>query len=309
MHPVAFTAWNHLPALARPRRRAGSAGPAEPPSASAPTRLPAPPFEAADGSSRTLLRLQPGWLAADVVPAYPASRSRPAELLALPWPLKPLGSAHAGASRLADGRISWWIRHAPLRGVSPPMLAWWFAHLEGDVTIGRRRINRYRLWHPHDHVHASYAWRRADGTVGPGAAIRLREFLGANPAYEVNVTSVIERLDAGGFVHCPLLHGVQGLARMEYRFTAVPGGTLYENRLIVGGSQGWRRALNPLLQRWLFDRAHGLAWLRHNIEEVGQLERFLPALYAAEHGEPLAAATAAQAAPPAAVPLPAAAPR
>lgn len=217
-------------------------------------------------------------------PAYPSSRKRPAEPLDLPWPLRSLGSARHGRERLPDGRMSWWIRHAPLQGVSPRMLAWWFAHLEGDVVIGGRRINRYRAWHPYDHVHASYAWRCADGSVGPGAAIRLREFLGGNPAYEVNVVSEIEKLDEEGYIHNPILHGLRGLARMEYRFHRMPQGTLYENRLLVGGAAGWQRRLNPLLQRWVFDHAHGMAWLRHNIEEVGQFERFLPALYRTETG-------------------------
>lgn len=214
----------------------------------------------------------------------PANRRRPAVATESPWPLRPLESAEHGVESLPDGRISYWIRHAPLRGVTPAMLAWWFAHLEGTVRVGGRTIDRYRIWHPVDHVHASYARRRADGTVGPGAAIRLREFLGGDPRHEVNVVSDIERLDEGGFVHNPRWHGIRGLARMEYAFEAIPEGTRYCNRLIVGGAAGWRRWLSPWLQRYGFDAAHGRAWLRHNVEEVGQFEHFLPGLYAQEVG-------------------------
>ena len=218
------------------------------------------------------------------VPAYPATRNRPPEPLALPWPLKPLGSAEWGAERLADGRMCYWIRHDIVRGVTPAMLAWWFAHLEGDVEIDGRRINRYRAWHPYDHVHASYARRRPDGSVGPGAAIRLREYLGANRRHEVDIVTEIEKLDEEGYVHNPVLDGIRGLARMEYRFGRVPGGTLYENCLLIGGAHGWRRALSPILQRFGFPHERGIAWVRHNIEEVGQFERFLPALYRRETG-------------------------
>lgn len=216
------------------------------------------------------------------VPAYPAARARPAEPLAVPWPMKPLGSARCGTERLADGRISYWIRHDILKGVTPRMLAWWFSHLEGDLLIDGRRVNRYRAWHPYDHVHASYARRLADGSVGPGATIRLREYLGGNSRYEVNVFSDIEKLDEEGFIHNPRLHGVSGLVRMEYRFTRVPEGTLYENRLLIGGASGWRRALSPLMQTLGFNRERGTAWLRHNIEEVGLFEHFLPDLYRQE---------------------------
>ncbi len=213
------------------------------------------------------------------MPAYPVSRAIPPEPALTPWPLKPLASARSGVERLPTGQLRFWICHEVLHGVTPAMLAWWFANLEGEVEIDGRRINRYRAWHPHDHVHASY-WRRLpDGSVGPGAWIRLREYLGANRRYEVNIRTRIEKLDEEGFVHNPVVHGLCGIARMEYRFTPVDGGTLYENCLIVGGARGWRRRLNPLIERLMFTPQQGIAWLRHNIEEVGQLERFLPGLY------------------------------
>lgn len=222
------------------------------------------------------------------VPAYPAGHDQVPEPAPVPWALKPFASAASGHERLPDGRDSWWIRHEVLRGVTPAMLVWWFSHLEGDVVVGGRRIDRYRAWHPYDHVHASYARRRPDGSIGPGAQIRLRELLGANRAYTVDTVTDIERLDEGGFVHNPRLHGIPGLVRMEYRFTPVPGGTLYENRLLIGGAGGWRRRITPLIRRFGFDAAHGRAWLRHNIEEVGAFEQFLPALYRLETGDPTA---------------------
>lgn len=232
----------------------------------------------------TTLPLRLGRSVATDFPAYPDTRPEPAEPVVLPWGLKPLGSADFGAERLPDGRLSYWIRHDVLQGVTPRMLVWWFSHLEGDVLVAGRRINRYRAWHPYDHVHASYARRRPDGTVGPGAQIRLREYLGANHRYSVDTVSDIEQLDERGFIHNPRVHGIGGLVRMEYTFTRVADGTLYENRLLVGGTHGWRRLVTPLVQRFGFDHAHGLAWLRHNIEEVGMFEHFLPGLYRQETG-------------------------
>ncbi len=226
----------------------------------------------------------PSPLMAGDAPAYPARHARPPEPLRLPWALKPLGSALYGVEQRPDGRLCYWIRHDIIRGVTPRMLVWWFSHLEGDIEIEGRRINRYRAWHPYDHVHASYARRLADGSVGPGAVIRLREYLGGNPAYEVDITTEIEKLDEEGYIHNPVLHGISGLARMEYRFTRVAGGTLYENCLLVGGQSGWRRAITPLMQRFGFPHDRGIAWLRHNIEEVGQFEHFLPGLYRQETG-------------------------
>ncbi|RJF90037.1 hypothetical protein D3874_16785 [Oleomonas cavernae] len=205
--------------------------------------------------------------------------------LRLPWGLKPLGSADYGMDLLDDGRRRYWIRHEVIRGVTPRMLAWWFANLEGEIEIGGRRLNRYRVWHPYDHVHASYARRRGDGSVGPGARIRLIEVLGRNPRYLVDTITHIERLDEGGYVHNPEVLGRTGFARMEYGFESHPQGTCYENCLIIGMAGRPARLPNRLIGGLKFPHEQGLAWIRHNIEEVGMFENFLPGLYAGETGQ------------------------
>jgi hypothetical protein len=66
----------------------------------------------------------------------------------------------------------------------------------------------------------------------------------------------------------------------DHRFTCVEGGTLYENSLTVGPAGA---LLGPILnrgvRRWLFPVHMGRAWLRHNVEEVENLQFFLPELY------------------------------
>ena len=205
--------------------------------------------------------------------------------LALPFALKPVSSAESGAEKLPDGRTRYWIRHDIVRGVIPAMLVWWFQNLEGTIDFAGHTFNRYRFWHPGDHVHASYARRRPDGTIGPGAQIRLIEVLGRDPRYVVDTTTHIERLDEGGYIHNPELHGRTGLVRMEYRFEPTPTGTFYENSLTIGSPAAWYGLIRPLVTRFGFTPEQGQAWLRHNIEEVGMFENFLPGLYKAETGK------------------------
>src|SRR5690606_12657324 len=126
-----------------------------------------------------------------------------AEPLDLPFALKSLATADTGMERLGDGRIKYWIRHDVIRCVTPRMLDWWFRNLEGDVELAGRTHSRYRFWHPADHVHVGYARRLPDGTIGPGAAIRIVEVLGRDPRFLVDTVSRIERLDEGGFIHSP----------------------------------------------------------------------------------------------------------
>lgn len=201
------------------------------------------------------------------------------EPLAIDWVCKPVASARSGLRMLDDGRLQCWIEHEVIRGVTPAMLVWWFGHLEGDMLYQGRRLSRYRVWHPRDHLRIRYARRNADGRVGVGSVIHLTEMLGANPRYLVDVHSEIVRLDEGGFGHRPRVHGLR-LAAMDYEFEAVPEGTLYRNSLTVGRAGRGSRLLNALIRKFVFDEARGHAWIKHNIEEVGNFEAFLPALYA-----------------------------
>ncbi|MCE9598768.1 MAG: hypothetical protein K8S54_12440 [Spirochaetia bacterium] len=205
------------------------------------------------------------------------------EPLAVSWNRKPVNAAKTGCRYLPDGRVQFWIEHDLVRGVTPEMLVWWFSHLEGSLDYNGMIVNRYRIWHPEDHVHASYERRLPDGTVGPGAQIRLVEYFGRNPNYIVNVVTDIEKLDLSGFRHVPRLHGWLRIATMDYSFQNVTGGTRYVNSLTIGW-KGWTwKLVRSLFLRFVFPEARGFAWIKHNVEEVGQFERFLPGLYASEN--------------------------
>lgn len=202
------------------------------------------------------------------------------EPLPLFWQLKPVSSARAGVETLKDGRRKYWIKHDVLKNVTPRMLAWWFGHMEGDVEIQGQRFPRYRVWHPLDHVYARYVRRVPDEPVTPETQVALCEYLGRNPAYKIEAVSTIEKLDETGFIHAVIRGGVQ-IARMEHVFTKTADGVRDENCLIVPGTP----RLGPfvrLLGPFLFPDGKGQAWLKHNIEEMGNLENFLPELYERE---------------------------
>jgi hypothetical protein len=192
-------------------------------------------------------------------------------------------SARSGFRILADGRIHCWIEHDIIRGVTPRMLVWWFTHLEGDLLYEGRWLNRYRVWHPRDHLAIEYSRRNPDGSIGIGCEIHLTEMLGANPDYLVDVHTEIIRLDEGGFAHRPLFHGLR-LAQMDYEFKEIDGGTVYKNSLTVGAKGLVGKLVNWVIRTFVFDEARGHAWIKHNIEEVGNFESFLPELYAIEGG-------------------------
>ncbi|MCG6147553.1 hypothetical protein EHQ96_08200 [Leptospira levettii] len=199
------------------------------------------------------------------------------------WNPKKMESAESGREILPDGRVKYWIRHDILKDVFPKMLVWWFQHLEGKMEYQGKVLERYHVWHPEDHVHVSYEKTNESGNIGPGAVLRIVEYLGRQKRYLVNVISPIEKLDETGFIHNPKLYGILPIARMEYQFQETKEGTFYENCLIVGWKGISFRFLRPVFEFLFFDRKHGQYWIKHNIEEVGQFQNFLPELFRSQN--------------------------
>ena len=206
------------------------------------------------------------------------------EPIPVPWTMKPLASAEAKLDYLADGRMHCSIVHDLLHGVTPEMLVFWFKNMRGTLDIEGRPYPRYRVWHPLDHVEHRYVQTPPSGD-GVGSVFLIHEVLGRNPKHTVNVLTDVVRLDEGGFGHRPRLHGISGLVAMDYEFERVPGGTRYRNSLTVGLPVPRRlRALNQPFLHFIGGERRGHAWLKHNVEEVGNFEHFLPDLFAREHG-------------------------
>lgn len=196
-------------------------------------------------------------------------------------PMKPLASARTTQAILANGQLELTIDHDTVRGVSPAMLRWWFENLGRDMTFEGRTYPRYLLWHPRDHIHWELARRSPDGGTGQGAYFRIVEAFAANPAYYVDSTEYVEKLDEEGISLVKRLAGVE-VFRLEHRFAEVPQGASYRSRMRVGVARGAaRRLFNDWVRPRVFSDAMGAAWLTHNVEEVSMFEHILPALYAA----------------------------
>jgi hypothetical protein len=201
------------------------------------------------------------------------------------WAMKPLDSARTEFKTLNDGRLGLTIRHDILKGVTPAMLGWWFRHIDGTMEHMGQTYPRYLMWHPIDHIEYAVARRAPDGTAGPGSRFHIVEAFGANTEFLVDSLADIPGNDDTGITLSVRKFGLE-VMRLEHSFTAVPRGTLYESRMRVG-TRGFvvQQPVNWVIRRRIFTESMGRAWLKHNVEEVGNLEFFLPALYAAQAGD------------------------
>ena len=172
--------------------------------------------------------------------------------------MKPLASARTAQSVLPTGQLLLTIEHDTVRGVTPAMLRWWFETLGETMT---------------------YEGVTYDGGTGQGAHFRIVEAFGANPAYYVDSTEFVERLDEGGITLVRRILGVE-VFRLQHRFGDARGGASYRSRMVVGALSGrFGAILNAVVRPRVFSDAMGTAWVAHNVEEVSMLEHILPALY------------------------------
>ncbi|PYE50494.1 DAPG hydrolase family protein [Deinococcus yavapaiensis] len=195
------------------------------------------------------------------------------------WRMRTLDTAQTSLHFRRDGLMELTIDHALLKNIHPAMLRWWFEGVHLDMPYAGRVYPRYRVWHPRDHIALTKPRLVRDGRVGEGAHFRIMEVFGRDERYRVDSVEYVEKLDDTGIRLVKFLAGVPVFS-LEHWFTSVPGGTRYESQMLVGTSSPmFRRVLNGLLTRRVFPEAMGRAWLRHNIEEVGNFEFFLPDLW------------------------------
>ena len=197
------------------------------------------------------------------------------------WEMRPVSSAETSVRTLDDGRKELIIRHQELETVTPEMLLWWFHHLEETMEWHGAVVPRYHVWHPIDHIHFSVERRAPDGSVGPGAKWHIVEAFGGNLDFLLDERPNVVRLDTGGITLVGRALG-QTLLRLEHSFTPTPLGTRYKTLMRVGLSSAFLRPISRVLLQRRFSDAKAEAWLKHNIEEVGNLSHFLPKLYANE---------------------------
>lgn len=192
------------------------------------------------------------------------------------YPLRSTETATVQFVRATHHRRRVTIDHRPLGGVTPAMLLDWFSHLDGTMSYGGETVDRYLAWHPVDHIHWALARRAPGGGAAEGARFRIVEAFGGNPEYRVDVVDRVEKLDATGIRLVQRVAGIP-IFQLEHTWSAGADGVHYVSVMDIGARAAAMAPVNRILGRRFPDHmVH--AWVRHNIEEVGQLEYLLPLL-------------------------------
>lgn len=192
------------------------------------------------------------------------------------YPLRTVDSATVRYTSAPHRRRRVTIDHRPLPGVTPDMLLGWFGNLGGTMRYGDAVIDRYLAWHPVDHIRWELARAAAGGGAAEGARFRIVEAFGGRPEYRVDVVDRVEKLDETGIRLVQRVAGVIVFS-LEHTWSLGSDGTHYVTVLDLGARSRVMTPVNAYLCRRFPDHMVR-AWVRHNIEEVGQLEYLLPGL-------------------------------
>ena len=192
------------------------------------------------------------------------------------YPLRTVDSATVRYTSAPHRRRRVTIDHRPLPGVTPDMLLGWFGNLGGTMRYGDAVIDRYLAWHPVDHIRWELARAAAGGGAAEGARFRIVEAFGGRPEYRVDVVDRVEKLDETGIRLVQRVAGVIVFS-LEHTWSLGSDGTHYVTVLDLGARSRVMTPVNAYLSRRFPDQMVR-AWVRHNIEEVGQLEYLLPGL-------------------------------
>jgi hypothetical protein len=200
------------------------------------------------------------------------------------WPLRPAESADVSEQRRA-GQTVLTIQLAPLRGITPEMLPGWLvesarARLDGVCRRDLSPLRRVASARPH-----LVRRRRADDTdddaptVAAGTRLHMVEALGRDPAAVLDLHVRVRHLDGQSAVVERKVVGTS-VVRLENELAASPRGAQYVTRMTLGDpTPPARLHLNRVAHAKALPPWKREKWIRHHIEEIGNLVNFLPDLF------------------------------
>lgn len=200
------------------------------------------------------------------------------------FPLRAATTARITMHNLTRDRRRVTIDHEPLGGVTPQMLLWWFRNIGGTMDYAGQIRQNYLVWHPLDHIDWQLARPAPEGGAGEEARFRIVEAFARRPEFYIDTTETVEKLDSTGIRLVRRIAGVQ-VVQLEHTWSLGRDRTHYVSVLDMGARARALWPVNRYLARRVLPEPLLRAWTTHNVEEVGLLEHFLPALYAERTGQ------------------------
>jgi len=122
--------------------------------------------------------------------------------------------------------------------------------------------------------------------IGTGSCFRIVEAFDRNMNFLIDSIELVEKLDETG-IRLTRKIGTTEVFSLQHDFIQDGNNTIYKSKMIVGTKKNIiGKIFNSYMRPLFFTKEMGTAWLKHNIEEVGNFEFFLPELYNEETKKP-----------------------
>ena len=157
------------------------------------------------------------------------------------------------------------------------MLVWWYGHVPGSMEYAGKTYPRYLVWHQLDHV--TYEVEDGSVPVAPGSKLHIVEALGRDPNSVLDIHVAVEKMTERSAIISRRIAG-SSVVRLENEFESSDAGARYVTRMTLGDDTlPGRLLLNRIARTKAFPPPKLKRWIRHHIEEIGNLEHFLPTLF------------------------------
>ncbi|MCP5144920.1 MAG: hypothetical protein H6978_08865 [Gammaproteobacteria bacterium] len=170
------------------------------------------------------------------------------------------------------------IRHGLLERIDRQMLAWWHRYFcyQRLVASNGMEVSGFELWHPEDHVSCVVERHSLSGALGltDGARFTCVEKHG-NGQLTTRSGRVLRLDDRGRRIDFRIFQHIYGL-QMDDVVESGQGISL-STRMVLE-TKGFVREATERGNEAVIDELK-TAWIRHTIEEIGNLERILPCMY------------------------------
>ena len=133
------------------------------------------------------------------------------------------------------------------------------------------------VWHPLDHV--SYEVENNAPPVRVGSKLHIVEALGRDLDSVLDIHVTVEEITDRSAIISRRIAG-SSVVRLENEFESSNGAARYVTRMTLGDdTMLGRLLLNRVARTKALPPPKLERWIRHHIEEIGNLEHFLPTLF------------------------------
>lgn len=176
------------------------------------------------------------------------------------------------------------VHHDVIPGITPAMLLWWYQYIGQTVEYNGAQCPMYYILLPDEHDGIQVSNKDAKGRARVGSIYHLKETFHLDGKEYPLVSKVrISKIDTEGVKYVARRFGFK-VATVSHKWIFEADGTRIISTFVLGSKMKFK-PLRDLINKQARKEMPVLAlhaWVKHNVEELGNLPNVLPLFYQSE---------------------------